>query len=230
MNIMPVSAQAFTAMQNLNIGDLRHCENGEIRPLLSSLVRMSLLSPLDNTRSTIEMRKQILSLLVALEEVNNIVSLLQINYLELETDVRKEQQLRQKIGNSNQDSAQFHGLQNGVALGFERADETRKVRIVLSELFYIQSQIIEQNQQGVARGPNENIIKQSELFDNEIYLEEITDIICIALAELPSLFNIQEVIETLLYVNNGSTIICWVVANMPDCFKEGKLTQKNYIL
>lgn len=127
---------------------------------------------------------------------------------------------RQKIGNSNQDSAQFHGLQNGVALGFERADVTRKVRIVLSELFYIQSQIFEQNQLGQARSANESIVKQSELFDNEIYLEEITDIICIALAELPSLFNIQEVVETLLYVNNGSAIICWVVANMPDCFKE----------
>lgn len=128
---------------------------------------------------------------------------------------------RQKIGNSNQDSAQFHGLQNGVALGFERADVTRRVRIVLSELFYIQSQIFEQNQLTTVRGSsNENVVKQSELFDNEIYLEEITDIICIALAELPSLFNIQEVVETLLYVNNGSSIICWVVANMPDCFKE----------
>lgn len=131
---------------------------------------------------------------------------------------------RQKIGNSNQDSAQFHCLQNGVALGFERASVNQKVRIVLSELFYIQSQIFEQNQLVLARGAgspaNENIVKQSELFDNEIYLEEITDIICIALAELPSLFNIQEVIETLLYVNNGSIIICWVVANMPDCFKE----------
>lgn len=223
MNISTVIARAFTAMQNLNIGDLKHCEISEIRPLLPCLVRMSLLSPLDNTQSTIETRKLILSLLVSLEEVNNIVSLLQVDYHELETDVRKEQQLRQKIGNTKQDSAQFHGLQNGVALGFERADVTRKVRIVLSELFYIQSQIIEQNQQGVLRGPNENIVKQSELFDNEIYSEEITDIICIALAELPSLFNIQEVIETLLYVNNGSTIICWVVANMPDCFKEGEI-------
>lgn len=221
MNITPVSAHAFTAMQNLNIGELKNCNLNEIRPLLPSLVRMSLLSPLDKTKSTTDTRKQILSLLVSLEEVNNIVSLLQVDYHELEIDVRKEQQLRQKIGNANQDSAQFHGLQNGVALAFERADVTRKVRIVLSELFYIQSQIIEQNQQGIIRGPNENIIKQSELFDNEIYLEEITDIICIALAELPSLFNIQEVIETLLYVNNGGTIICWVVANMPDCFKEG---------
>lgn len=130
----------------------------------------------------------------------------------------------QKSGNSAQDSAHYHGLQNGVALGFERADVTRKVRIVLSELFYIQSQIFEQNQLQLARGhaasAHESVARQSELFDNEIYLEEITDIVCIALAELPSLFNIQEVIETLLYVNSGSTIICWVVANTPDCFKE----------
>lgn len=133
---------------------------------------------------------------------------------------------RQKISNSNQDSAQFHALQSGAALGYERADVTRKVRIVLSELFYIQSQIFEQNQQltqtgqGVGRNINDNIVKQSDVFDNEIYLAEITDIICIALAELPSLFNIQEVVETLLYINNGSTIICWVVANTPDSFKE----------
>lgn len=127
---------------------------------------------------------------------------------------------RQKNGNPNEDSAHFHGLQNGVALGFERADGMRKIRITLSELFFIQSQIFEQNQIGTVRGVNDYIVKQSELFDNEIYLEEITDIICIALAELPSLFNIQEVIETLLYVNNGTTIICYIVANMPDCFKE----------
>lgn len=88
-------------------------------------------------------------------------------------------------------------MQNGVALGFERADVTRRVRIVLSELFYIQSQIFEQNQLITVRGSShENIVKQSELFDNEIYLEEITDIICIALAELPSLFNIQVKFDT----------------------------------
>jgi integrator complex subunit 2 len=122
---------------------------------------------------------------------------------------------RQKIGYTQQDSAQFHDLTNGVILGFERADATRKVRIVLSELFFIQAQIIEQNQQ-----KSEISIKSSELFDNEIYLEEIADIICIALAELPSLLQVHEIVEILLYVNNGSSIICWIVANMPDCFRE----------
>lgn len=127
---------------------------------------------------------------------------------------------RQKIGYTQQDSAQFHGLQNGVVLGFERADVSRKVRVVLSELFYIQAQILESNQMGTQKNMTDNVLKQSELFDNDIYLEEVADIICIALAELPSILSIQEVIETLLYVANGCQIICWIVANMPDCFKD----------
>lgn len=106
-------------------------------------------------------------------------------------------------------------------LGFERADVSRKVRVVLSELFYIQAQIQEMNQMGGAqKALNEISIKQSELFDNDIYLEEVSDIICIALPELPSILNVQELVDTLLYVNNGSQIICWIVANMPDTFKD----------
>ncbi|XP_058467120.1 integrator complex subunit 2 isoform X2 [Malaya genurostris] len=105
-------------------------------------------------------------------------------------------------------------------MGFERADILSKVRVVLSELFYIQAQVTEQTTQTSVQKSNEVIIKNSELFDNDIYLEEIADIICIALAELPSLLSVLEVVDTLLYVNNGSKLICWVVANMPDCFRE----------
>lgn len=94
MNLPVVSAKAFTAMQNLNIAELTECSPGEIRPLLPSLVRMSLLSPMDGLKSGVDSRKQILSLLVGIEVVNNIVALLQVNYHELEIDVKKEQQLR----------------------------------------------------------------------------------------------------------------------------------------
>uniref|UniRef100_A0A182PAA8 Integrator complex subunit 2 n=1 Tax=Anopheles epiroticus TaxID=199890 RepID=A0A182PAA8_9DIPT len=222
MNFAPVTSKAFSAMQNLDIAQLATCSQQEIRPLLPCLVRMSLLSPLDNTKGWAEARKQILSLLVGIEVVNNIVSLLQVNYHELEIDVKKEQQIRQKIGYTTQDSAQFHSLPNGIVMGFERADGTNKVRVVLSELFYLQAQINELTTQASLQksSSNELTIRPSELFDNEIYLEEIADIICIALAELPSLLNLQEVVETLLYVRNGSKIVCWIVANMPDCFRE----------
>lgn len=82
------------AMQNLTVTELLNCNEEELRPLLPCLVRMTILKPLDNTKQTIDIRAQILSLLVGIEVVNNIVSLLQIDFQELETDIRKEQQLR----------------------------------------------------------------------------------------------------------------------------------------
>lgn len=94
MNLPTVTSKAFAAMQNLDIAELATCTPREIRPLLPCLVRMSLLSPLENTKSSSDSRKEILSILVGIEIVNNIVSLLQVNYHELEVDIKKEQQLR----------------------------------------------------------------------------------------------------------------------------------------
>lgn len=92
--MMPISSRAFIAMQNLAIADLAKCNEKELLPLLPCLVRMTILKQLDNTKATIDIRSQILAILVSIEEVNNIVSLLGIDFHELETDVRKEQQLR----------------------------------------------------------------------------------------------------------------------------------------
>lgn len=99
---MFVTARAFNAVQNLNIGDLISKEieppysEKEIRPFLSSLVRSCILDSgnFDKTREWFEVRKQIRLILVESEIVNNIVALLQVNYNELEVDIKKEQQLR----------------------------------------------------------------------------------------------------------------------------------------
>lgn len=66
-------------------------------------------------------------------------------------------------------------------------------------------------------------MKQSDLFDNAVYLEEVCDVLCIALAELPALLAIQDVVETLLHVKYGPTVVCWILANAPDYFWEGSL-------
>jgi hypothetical protein len=73
-------------------------------------------------------------------------------------------------------------------------------------------------------------LKQSDLFDNKVYVEEICDVICIALAELPAVLSIQDVVETLLHVKHGPEIVCWVVANSPDCFREGETYNIIYLL
>lgn len=85
----------------------------------------------------------------------------------------------------------------------------------------MQAQLAEYNQN---KNTNSDLpVKPSELFDNEVYLEEITDVICISLAELPNLLNICDIVEVLLHVNKGPIIISWVVANMPDTLLDGKM-------
>lgn len=83
---MLVTAKAFNAVQNLNINELLKCSDKEIRPFLLCFVRSVLIENID--------RKDLLIILVNTEVVNNIVALLQVNYVELESDVKKEQQLR----------------------------------------------------------------------------------------------------------------------------------------
>ena len=56
-----------------------------------------------------------------------------------------------------------------------------------------------------------------------MYLEEVSDVLCIAQAELPNLLQVQEVAEALMYAPNGPWLLCRLVANSPDCFKEGLL-------
>ncbi|XP_043267070.1 integrator complex subunit 2 [Venturia canescens] len=209
-----ISPRVFTAIQNVNIRELSRCTQREIRPLLPCLVRMSLISPLDITKECVEARKEILTILSGIESVNSIVALLSIDFHALETDVRKEQQLRQKHGNSQSDSILAQSLQGGLALEFERSESTRRIRLVLSEILFISSQIQELQRN------NDFQIKQSDLFDNAVYMEEISYVICIALAELPALLSLRDIAETLLHVKHGPEIICWIVANSPDSFAE----------
>lgn len=83
----------------------------------------------------------------------------------------------------------------------------------------MQAQLVEHNQNKNSNA--DSSVKPSELFDNDVYLEEITDVICISLAELPNLLNICDIVEVLLHVNKGATIISWVVSNMPDTLQDG---------
>lgn len=209
-----VAPKVFRAIQNVDIEELSKCTEQELRPILPCLVRMSLISPLDTSKKCSKQKLDILTIISGIEIVNSIVALLSIDFHVLEADVKKEQQLRQRSGTSQSDSILINSLTNGLALEYERSDMTRRLRLVLSELLFIQSQI----QDG--EGEQEFFMKSSELFDNDIYIEEISDVICIALAELPTLLSVVNITEILLHVHNGPAIICRVIANFPDSFRE----------
>ncbi|XP_028176807.1 integrator complex subunit 2 [Ostrinia furnacalis] len=214
----PVQPHVFKAIKDIDIETLMSCPPEEIRPVIPCLVRMALITPLDTTNYCAENKKDVLTLLAGIDLVNFIVSLLSIEFHALEVDLKKEQQMRQKSGSQCTESFLVQSIVNGIASDFEQSDSTRRVRLVLSEILQMQAQLSEFNQNRSSN--SDSGIKPSELFDNDIYLEEITDVICISLAELSNLLNICDVVEVLLHVNKGPTIISWVVANMPDMLQE----------
>ncbi|KAL9980911.1 hypothetical protein ACROYT_G009553 [Oculina patagonica] len=205
------SARAFQAIRSVSVSELSSLRDEELRPLLPCLVRMALCSPVDESAKWTEARKEVQKLLSGLEVVNSIVALLSVDFSLLEQDAMKEQQLRRKVGGSSTSSVLVESLQNGLALEFERSEPSRRLRLVLSELLRIMSQVDVRE---------EFIPEKCELFESEVYLEEVSDVICIAQAELPSLLSLNQLAEALLRVKHGPWLLCQLVANAPDSFEQ----------
>ncbi|KAK7576672.1 hypothetical protein V9T40_012958 [Parthenolecanium corni] len=208
-----VHPDVFKALLNVDVKQLAKFRSRQIRSILPCLVRMSLIAPDDSTTKCLENRKEILTLLSNIEVVNSIVALLSIDFHKLEVDVKAEQALRKKSGNSQSDGVLAQSFENRLSLEFERSDSTRRLHLVLSELLSVSCQM-----QEFQKNASEFFIKSCDLFDNAVYIPEVCDVINIALAELPALLSLQDMAQTLLHVKHGPDIICWIVANNPDCF------------
>lgn len=209
------SASVFSAIREVNTDVITSIDLKQLRAILPILARMSLCAPLDSGPKWLAKRKLIQRKLAGIECVNNLVSLLAVDFHALEIDVKKEQQLRVKMGNQSGDSILISNLTDGLALEFERSDGIRRLRLLLSELFLIMANI--RSNMGYSF---KNGLRPSELFDNDVYLDDICDVLCVALIELPNSLQLIDVVETLLYVKNGAIFICRIVANLPETFQE----------
>ncbi|PVD31271.1 hypothetical protein C0Q70_06683 [Pomacea canaliculata] len=209
---IPVKTHVFEAMQSVDIETFERCSESELRPILPALVRMALCSPLDSSERGDRLRKATLKILSGMEVVNNIVGLLSIDFNALEQDVKKEQQLRAKTGGSHTESLLISQLPNGLALEFERSDAARRIRLILSQLLFVISELKE--------GKTGHHSLSDELFESPVYLEEVSDVLYIALAELPGLLALGDVAEALLCLPHGNELLCQLVANFPESFME----------
>eukprot|EP00731_Ephydatia_muelleri_P025979 Em0018g79a len=63
-------------------------------------------------------------------------------------------------------------------------------------------------------------LESSELFECDVFMDEVSDILCIAVTELPSLLPIIQVSESLLRLEKGSYFLCRLIANVPELFDE----------
>lgn len=213
---IPVSSKAFNSIRDMDLSVLESLSVTELRPFLPCLVRMALCQPLDSSEEWIERKKKILQKLSESEMVDSIVSLLSVDFHTLDQEVKKELMSRNKIA-APHESILLSSLTDGLALEFERSDGDvgKKFRLVLGELFSLQS---------VPRPghPVGNLVqaRHSDLFDNDVYLEEIADVLSIAAAELPSSLPVVELAEWLLNVKSGPFLICRLAANFSELFIE----------
>ncbi|KAF0293935.1 Integrator complex subunit 2 [Amphibalanus amphitrite] len=206
----PVSPKVFEAMESVNVTALAECSEAEIRPLLPCLVRMSLIE-LDQSHDFTEKRKVVLRILAGIDVVNSLVPLLTVDFPPLELDVRKELQLRAKAG-AGADSVLLPAAQDAGAPDFERSEPIQKLKLVLATVIAVMAQARD--------GVQPWSVQPSELLDNAIHLEEVADILSIALAELPHLLPPADVAEGLLRLRHGPALVGRLVANMPDAFHE----------
>lgn len=213
-----VSRKVFKAIQTLDIDELSQCSPKDLRPVLPCLARASLICPTDITLECSSRRTEILTLVSAMELITPIVELLAVDFTTLEQDIRHELHMRLKVVNTQGDSRLHMEPSENIgllALQFERSSSTRRLQFVLNELLFISSLHQKYGFQDAG-----SYAKRIDLFDYDVYLPEICDVISVALLELPLLLTVQDAIEALLYVNHGPAIICWVVANLSETFNE----------
>ena len=225
-----VSARVFKAVQAVDVEALSSYPDPELRPVLASLVRMSLIASLDKSTACYEGRTAVLRILSRVELVNQLVALLSIEFHSLETDVKKEMALRSKLGAANSsESVLSPNVSHSPALEFERYEAERRLRLVLAELLAIMGQLQKNKEESGSSSATSSstnsafTTKTSELFDQIVYLSEVCDVLAIAMAELPNLLSPPDVAEALLRLKYGPEIICHMVANQPDSFNDGEL-------
>ena len=206
-------SKVFCALLAGDIKSLLQCTADELRPFLPCLTRIALCQPLDTSENGRRRQKEVLSLIAGIAETNVVKDELTVDFEELRQDAQKEQQLYKKLGPGEERAASQSllaaSIQHGLAAEFEKSPQIRKFRLVLSEILRVMNKL--ESPFG---------LESSELFECDVFMDEVSDILCIAVTELPSLLPIIQVSESLLRLEKGSYFLCRLIANMPELFDE----------
>ncbi|KAK4336983.1 hypothetical protein RND71_044173 [Anisodus tanguticus] len=117
----------------------------------------------------------------------------------MEIDVRKELEQRSNLRDFTKTSINDNVIISSIVNNLSLDDGFCRHRLIVSELLAVQTftNLINTNHKV------KDCFYKSELFDHEIYINELSDVICIALTELPNTLRLLEVVEALLYVKTG---------------------------
>lgn len=94
MNNKPrIKPEVYQAIQNIDCEKIHKADRKHIRPLLPCIVRMTVCHPLDLSSSWADKIQDFWQIIYHDENVNGIISILDINYLHLEKDTEAEKNL-----------------------------------------------------------------------------------------------------------------------------------------
>lgn len=199
-----MSIETFNAINLLDLELIRQLKATQLRPILPCLTRMAFCPSLDKSDEWSARKNQILQIISEMEEVNMIVSMLSVDFQQLDQDI-KRCKLKQQLVESSLN----------LGLDFESGSPTAKLMLFFSEYYSVQSQA---NELTFNKPQSLTKFVASELFDHDLYVDIIADIVCIVLAELPNTLPLIELIETLTTVRIGAKIICRIAANFSELF------------
>uniref|UniRef100_A0A915K8E8 Uncharacterized protein n=1 Tax=Romanomermis culicivorax TaxID=13658 RepID=A0A915K8E8_ROMCU len=135
------------------------------------------------------------------------------DFKQIETDLRKDLQLKRKNLLANGDSIRKPEVgSSSISEAFDASSATveTKFRTLFSELSFIKLQLDEKNDQNhVSR-------RKFEYLDNLACFEEICLILCLGCSSLSSIYNLGQICECLLRYNYGPSAIERLMANFPD--------------
>ncbi|VDP04220.1 unnamed protein product [Soboliphyme baturini] len=147
--------------------------------------------------------------------VNRLNEYLNVAFPELEVELLKDLQTRRKSTQLQTNKQELKSTTTvDVALRFENGDVAQRYFILLSELL--------STQQSLSDGFLTSECLRFELLDNLMYLDECSDMLCFAVAEMPQLLSVDGVCEPLLCYRNGPVVIQRLVANFPHTFSVGE--------
>ena len=212
---MDVTPKAFSAIHKINTHELQSLSNDEIRPLLPCLTRIALRYKFEVSPVTQKERNTILEIIEKHEDINSIISLLSYDFQAMETDLRKELEQRVAIRSNLTDLKASINENTIISLDFSRNENFCRHRLIINELLQMQ-----QLTMLISTAQLKETFYKSELFELDVYINEISDVICCAMFELPDTLRLLDIVEALLYVRMGPRLICRIAANFSQHFEE----------
>ena len=197
--------KVFKSISLVDVAELLKLSLDEIRPVLPILVRMSLCTPLNTSEEWKLKKKQFIQILSGIDSVNRIIHFLQIqDFDKLQEDSVKDHRLQLKQLSNKQKP-------HISVIKFEQSEPYAQLQLIISEILKIHSWF-------EAGDYNQLLKYESELFASLAYLQEVSDVLCIVCAELPSLMKMQTVVQSLMFLPHGVEILCKLVLNNPSSF------------